>query len=242
MPSNPTLKRDAPKAARPLAPRYASTMNLRAVFVALAAIPISASAVDRVCAPTSMLKVVTALDVPGAPKDHFVRKPKTLYRQGERFGRVEESRNTETGLHLLVVTSEPDMWVADLASKRGNYQKDAGPTYYFRAVIFGDPNIRSRFINSLEFGCESEWLSEVGATKTSLNHADLGAVERFVYTEGHESLSLFLRRGTPTRLELHRNGALYVAVRYLQYSPDLPFQPSLFTQPFGIAFNGEQRR
>jgi len=214
---------------------------LRIAFVALAAIPICAAAVDRVCAPTSMLKAVTALDVPGAPKDHFVRTPKTLYRYGERFGRVEESRNTETGLHLLVVVSEPDIWVADLATKRGNYQKDPGPTYNFKAVIFGDPNIQSRLINSLEFGCEVAWLSEVGAKKSSVNHADLGAVQQLGYTEGSESLSLFLRSGVPVRLEVRQGGTLYVAVQYLQYSASLLFQPSLFTRPTGIAFEGEQR-
>lgn len=218
-----------------------AAMIQRIAFAALAAIPLGAPAADRVCAPAAMLKAVTAWDVPGAPKDHFVRAPKTLYRQGERFGRVEEAQNAETGLHLLVVVSEPDLWVADLVTKRGNYQKDPGPSYNFRALVFGDPNIQSRFINSLEFGCEAAWLAEAGATRSSVNHASLGAVEQLAYTEGSESLSLFLRSGGPARLELMRNGSLYVAVQYLQYSAGLPFQPDLFTRPIDIVFDGEQK-
>lgn len=217
-------------------------MILRTALVVAAALPAFVFAAERVCAPTSMLKVVTALDVPGAPKDHFVRVPKTLYRYGERYGRVEETRNPGTGLHLLVVVSEPDIWIADRASRRGNSQKDLGPTFFFRAAIFGDPKIQSSFINSLEFGCEVAWLSEAGAKKTSVTDADLGPVESLAYIEGVESLTLLLRSGMPARLELHRNGSLYVAVQYLQYSTGLPFQPALFSRPEGIAFDGEERK
>jgi hypothetical protein len=214
----------------------------RAVLFLLAALPFSASGVEGVCAPASMLKVVTAMDLPGVPKNHFVRAPKTLYRYGERYGRVEEARNSETGLHLLVVVAEPDIWIANLANGRGNYQKDPGPTFFFRAVIFGNPNIQSTFINSLEFGCEIAWLSTVGAKKSRFIHQDLGPVERLEYREGSEILTIFLRSGAPVRLELHRDGEFQAAVQYLHYSADLPLEPTLFKRPVGIAFAGEEQK
>src|SRR5438034_10274503 len=58
------------------------------------------------CAPTRMLRIVTTVDAFGLPADHFVTQPKTLYRYGSMFGRVEEVFNKQTGLHLLVVVSE----------------------------------------------------------------------------------------------------------------------------------------
>ena len=155
---------------------------------ALVSAPLAAIAFDHVCAPDSMIKVVAALDVPGAPSDHFVRVPKTLYRSGERCGRVEEAPNPVTGTHLLVVVAEPDVWIADLTSRRGNYEKDQGPTYYFRARIFGDPSIRSSFIYTLEFGCEREWLLKAGAKLTKRSHPELGSVDEIRFSEGTETV------------------------------------------------------
>lgn len=218
---------------------YASRMINHAVFAALALTPVAALAADRVCAPSSMLKVVTAMDVPGAPNGHFGKVPKTVYRAGERYGRVEEALNPSSGLQLLVVVSEPDMWIADLASGRGNYHKDPGPTYYFRSRIFGDPAIQSRLINSLEFGCEIDWLLQAGATATRGKHPELGEVDGYTYTEGSEVLKLFAKSQVPQRLELHRNGALYAAIRYLEYMPGLDSKPALFSRPTGIVFAGE---
>lgn len=206
---------------------------------ALVSAPLAAIAVDRVCAPDSMIKVVAALDVPGAPSDHFVRVPKTLYRYGERYGRVEEAPNPVTGTHLLVVVAEPDVWIADLAGRRGNYEKDPGPTYYFRARIFGDPSIRSSFINTLEFGCEREWLLKAGAKLTKRSHPELGSVDEIRYSEGTETVILFTKDRIPQRIEFNRDGKLYLGVQYHNYTSGLRFDPSLFARPSDITFVGE---
>jgi hypothetical protein len=217
----------------------ASRVIIFMILTSVAVFPLTSEAIDRVCSPASMLKVVASMEVPDAPKGHFVRVPKTLYRYGERYGRIEEARNPETRLHLLIVVSEPDIWIVDLAGRRGDYQKDNGPTYYFRSVIFGDPSIRSRLINSLEFGCEIEWLRQAGAKITPASHPEFGAVQKITYSEGDETMQLFAQSGVPKRLEIHRNGTLYVAVNYLEYVPGMRFDKSLFSRPTGIAFSGE---
>lgn len=201
----------------------------------------AAPAAGRVCAPTSMVKVVTSLDVPGTPDGHFVRVPKTLYRYGDGLGRVEESFNPETGLHLLIVVAEPHVWMVDRATGQGKYQRDPGPTYFFRARLFGDPSIRSALISSLEFGCEMAWLVAAGATRTQANHPALGLIERLEYREGQEMVYLYTRSGLPVRLELLRSGRLHIGVEYLQYESDLPLNRSLFERPAGIEFSGEAR-
>ena len=207
-----------------------------AVVAMVAAAPRSASAQEQVCAPTEMLKVVTIMDAPGLPGGHFARVPKTTYRLGSKYGRVEESLNPETGRQVLLVISEPHLWIADLASHRGIHQTDPGPTFYYRAWIFGDPAIRSRMIGTLEFGCEVEWLMRAGANAKPIEHPTLGAVEQFTYSEGNETLELFVQSGVPRRIEVHRDGALRSAIQYLEYSPALPFDPDLFTRPEGIDF------
>ena len=217
------------------------TLFLIALGPILIAPSVGAAPEDRVCAPTSMIKVVTSLDVPGTPQTHFVRVPKTLYRFGDDLGRVEESLNPETGLHLLIVVAEPHVWMVDRATGRGKYQRDPGPTYVFRARMFGDPSIRSGLITALEFGCEAAWLTAAGATKTQHTHPRLGVVDRREYREGHEAVSLLVRSGRPVRAELHRSGQLHVAIDYLQYQSDLPLNRALFERPAGIDFSGEAR-
>ena len=153
---------------------------------------------------------------------------------------MEETLNPETRLHLLVVVAEPHVWMADRASRQGNYVKDPGPTYVFRAQILGDPTIQSAFINSLEFGCEAAWLAAAGASKMRVQHPTLGAADRLEYREGQEAVHLYVRWGRPVRLEVHRAGRLYVGVEYRQYE-HLPLDRSLFERPAGIQFAGEPR-
>src|SRR5437879_11734236 len=81
-----------------------------------------------VCAPTRMLRIVTTVDAFGLPADHFVTQPKTLYRYGSMFGRVEEVFNKQTGLHLLVVVSEPDVWVVTRAKHGDQHTRGRGET------------------------------------------------------------------------------------------------------------------
>src|SRR5260221_6382554 len=99
-------------------------------------LPLSAYAADKVCAPQSVLKAVTSMETPDLPPNHFYRVPKTLYRLGEKQGRVEEALNPETRSHLLIVVNEPDDWMVNLAERRGRDNRRAGPTFYFIAPLF----------------------------------------------------------------------------------------------------------
>lgn len=210
--------------------------RLIAAFLAFLVAPPILFAAPRVCAPDAMLKVSVARDGPDLPSNDFGKVPKVIYRSGTAYGRVEETLNPQTELYLLIVVSEPHFWIADLASGRGSYERDAGPTYYFRALVFGDPNIRSSFINSLEFGCEENWLLAEGAIESNVEHPLLGGVRKLTYREGAETLHMYLRNGVPLRLEIFQNGALYGAIRYLEYRRGLRFDNKLFERPPGIEF------
>lgn len=194
-------------------------------------------AAERVCAPAGMLKVVTRAVIPGIAPDHFAHSPKTLYRYLNRYGRAEEASNPETGLQLLIVVDEPHVWAANLATGQGRYMKDSGPTFNFRARIFGDDAVKSPFIRSLELGCELSWLREAGAKEETVDHEKLGKVRKLEFSEGGETIRLFARGNTPVRLELIKNGDLDFAQDYHEYSPNLAFRPELFKMPQGIRFD-----
>ena len=219
--------------------RYMPMRPLRSFVFATWLLPLSAYAADKVCAPQSMIKAVTSIEAPDLPPNHFYRVPKTLYRLGERQGRVEEALNPETGVHLLIVVNEPDLWMVNLAERRGRYIRDPGPTFYFRARLFADAAVNSMFIRSLEIGCELSWLREAGIRPQGIAHPTLGSVNRIEFKEGKERLILYERANKPVRIELFGGNGLIMAMNYLSYEADLKAKPELFTKPEGIVFETE---
>jgi hypothetical protein len=183
-----------------------------------------------------LLKVVTTTEAPNLPANHFHRVPKTLYRVGEKQGRLEEALNPERGVHLLIIVNEPDLWMVNLAEGQGRYIRDPGPTFYFRARLFGDAAVTSAFIRSLEIGCELAWLREAGVKPEQVKHPTLGSVNKFEFKEGSERVVLFERKGKPLRVELFGASGWIMAMNYLSYETNLKLNPKLFTKPEGITF------
>lgn len=194
---------------------------------------------NRVCAPATLLKVVTSNDAPDLPPGHFGRAPKTLFRMGEKLGRVEETLNPQTGIHLLVIVNEPYLWMVDLAQHQGQQHIDPGPTYYFRAKLFGN-GVESQFIRNLEFGCEVPWMQEIGAKAKQLTHPILGVVTEMVFADGQEKLILFARNGKPLRVEFFGPKGWISAIDYISFESDQKPDPKLFLKPEGIDFGLER--
>ena len=190
-----------------------------------------------ICAPENMLKVVTSAEIPGAPKDGFASMPKINYRFSNRYGRTEEEYNPATGLHILAVVDEPNMWIANRATGKGRHIIDPGPSFNFRATLFGDEAATSLFIRSLEIGCEVDAFEKSNIKPIEIDHLVYGIVSSYVYIEGNESIKLLTKKRKPVRLEYYKDGVLDVAQNYLEYKDDLDFDPNLFLKPSNIIFN-----
>lgn len=190
-----------------------------------------------ICAPKKMLKVVTSTEVPGEPKDGFVSVPKISYRFSNRYGRTEEEFNPATGLHILVVVDEPNVWIANRATGKGQHIIDPGPSFNFRATLLGDEAATSVFIRSLEIGCEIDAFEKSHIKPIEFDHLLYGMVSSYVYIEGNESIKLLTKKRKPVRLEYYKDGVLNVAQNYLEYKDDLDFDPNLFLMPSNIMFN-----
>ena len=193
-----------------------------------------------VCAPTSMIKVVTRQELPGVDTDAFLRAPKTLYRQGTQFGRLQEHLNPKTNIKLLIVVDEPNVWVANLEAGTGQYIRDPGPTFNFRAQVFGERGVQSEFVRDLEIGCEVSALRAAGAKESKMDHATLGPVTRLEHSVDSERLVLLVgSNGNPLRLELHKQDKHVYTLHYDEFQTGLKLDPALFTKPSGIAFDRE---
>jgi hypothetical protein len=102
-----------------------------------------------------VLKIVTAADFPDAPASAFASLPRTLYRLGERYARLEEALDKERNLHLLVVVNEPDVWMVNLADRTGRHAVDDGPPKFHAPIV---DNFASKFWRQFEFGCEEPFM------------------------------------------------------------------------------------
>ena len=188
------------------------------------------------CSPHKTLRIVTRTDDPQLPAEHFARQPKTLYRLGEKYGRMEEKPNPETGLHLLVVVNEPDLWMVNLADKTGQHVVDAGPTFVFHAPVLGD--IKSEYWNNFEYGCEVPFMRAAKPVRRTVNEAG-----NTVYEHTAEGITASLTASPediPRRMTITTDEGSFSFV-YDVFEQLDNADTTLFTRPPGIAWTERQQ-
>lgn len=192
---------------------------------------------EAACEPSRMVRIVTRVVGPSVPAGSFAAKPKTLYRLGARYGRVEELPNPASGLHLLVVVNEPDVWMVNRVDRTGQHMVDKGPTYNFRAVIFDEEGM-PLLLQTLELGCEGKFLKENGAKPTGGASVRGRACASWVVNAGALRVEVCLDTITqkPLRVVVSRSGAVLMNMEYDSYEDDLAPDLTLFERPTGVRF------
>jgi hypothetical protein len=79
------------------------------------------------CAPTRLLRIVTRVEGQGVETGTFAALPKTVFRLGSKYARVEEAPDTRNNIHQLIVVNEPDSWIVNVADRSGQHVVDEGP-------------------------------------------------------------------------------------------------------------------
>jgi hypothetical protein len=181
--------------------------------VALSVLVLAPASLYAKCAPKHVLKIVVAV------ADH----PRTIYRSGERMGRVEQ----ET---MLFVVNEPDIWVVNRNDMTGQHMIDEGPELVFGAPILD--NIESKYWNNFEFGCEVPFMEAVGSEPVPTE--DGGRL--YEHTAEGVTAKLFVHKnGLPRRVELSgKHTPIALDYRSFEELRDAP--PDLFTKPTGVKF------
>lgn len=178
--------------------------------------------------PKTMIKVEVILQSPDVPAGSFGAKPKTMFRAGSRYCRIEEAPDPEHGIDSLLIINEPDYWMVNLQTKTGKHGLDTGPTFNCRMPIF--PNDASE----LEFGRELEYFKGKGSSpekgpvlqtkQTTAYRLDLGDANFALFTFGSPEHPLAVGR-----VRGEKNDIFW----YSGYG-DLPFDPKLFTKPENV--------
>jgi hypothetical protein len=194
------------------------------------------SAVASAAEP-SMTKIVSQMSGPRIVATNPASKPKTVYLAGTKYCRVEEEPDALNFIQNLLITNEPDFWIINLADRTGRHSVDEGPTFDVHVPIFwgfgGKPD---KNFPELEYGAEAAFFSKERAREVEPRTID-GRDCRVLSINGEESevrLMLDRKTGLPVQMDLLGRGRVETTVRYLSYTTDLPFDPSLFQPPKGI--------
>ncbi|MBI1196644.1 MAG: hypothetical protein GC203_02135 [Phenylobacterium sp.] len=184
------------------------------------------------CAPAKLVHIVTRNISPGLAASDRAAQPRELWRRDAFFLRSQESADPTTGAQPLVIISEPDIWVINLANREGRHAVDAGPELEVRAPIL-PPRGLPPSMRALEYGCEPEYVATFapreervvpwGGTRAALHS----------HSEGEHRVAILMdqRRNVPLMVSYLRAGKPVLVIRYDDYRNDLPDRPQLFIAP-----------
>ena len=183
----------------------------------------------------TMTRVVFRNVSPGVEPDSYDALPRTLFRSGLRYGRLEHPPDPETGEHMLVVVNEPHGFLIDRSRGSALYLRDPGPSYAFRAPIVDDPGAPP-LLAALEFGKEIAFMRALNAEPREARDQAGRPVGRWEADfEGYHIVLLTdPRSGLPRRIRVHTEGRLVRAIDYEDYDVFLPLDPALFVPPPGV--------
>jgi hypothetical protein len=192
--------------------------------------------------PAVRMTMLVFRDVtPGVDPASFNAQPRTLYRLGERFGRMEYPVDGEQGVHLLAIVNEPHIFAINQLDGTGQYSVDPGPTYVFRSPVFKKEDVPPP-LGDLEYGKEFEFLRAHQATSSTVVGEDGRPRQQHEALFGELRVVVIGPAGSRAAETLHvyQTGELVHAIKYDAYRTDLPPRAELFKPPEGVQIFRQQ--
>lgn len=187
--------------------------------------------------PKTMTKLIVRLESPDVPKDSFASLPKTMYRAGAGYCRIEELPDPEHGIHGLIIINEPDIWLVNQFDKTARHQVDPGPSFNCLMPIFPDTQKPESIMEKkdplaeLEFGRELAYFRGRNATSALGPRLHEKETKAYILTIGDSQLFLFTS-GTPERpVAIRREHGLKHETYWYGSYEELQFDPKLFMKP-----------
>lgn len=205
----------------------------------------SESAPPSEALPTRMTKMIT--ERLGQPAGSFAAQPIVTYRAGNKYCRTEEAMDSTQGIHGLSIINEPNLWMINLADNTGRHIVDPGPTFNVQLPIFwhpkreGEPDVPKVF-EGLEFGKELQFFHAHHTGHAGVREIEGKSYHTLSFTQGatEATLSFDPKTDKPFEVAVTNNGKPELAIRYLAYQTDLPFQKSLFAPPQNVELTEAQ--
>lgn len=183
-----------------------------------------------------MTKIVVRLSGPGIKPGSIATMPKTIYRAGSHYARIEDPPDARQGIQKLTVIAEPDAYSVNLIDKKGTHAIDQGGSDDVHLPVVFDPTRKLTELNHLEFGEEFEFFQSHGAKKTAGPIINSKPTDAYQLKTEEGTATLVVRGGThiPVFLSWQTKKGTY-RYEYITYQ-QLPFNPALFTKPKGITY------
>jgi hypothetical protein len=186
-----------------------------------------------VCAPDRLTRIVVRNVSPALSAAAPAAQPRVMYRKGATFLRTEESPDPARGQPVAVI-AEPDIWVFNTATRKGQHQVDPGPDFVVHAPVLPLTPDLPPALRALEYGCELDFLERHGAdtAKQSIPWGEARATVHQVQLGEHLiSMLLTQHRRTPLLVAYARAGKPVAMFRYDEFRDDLTEKPGLFSRP-----------
>ena len=187
------------------------------------------------CAPARMIKATLRNATPDVDPASFAAQPRTFYRLGNRYGRIEDAVDTEHGVHGLMVASEPDLWMINLLNNKGKHLVDKEAPQHFHIPVLAGPK-DAEFLKGFELGCELDYLKAQGAAAPTPVTMDGRTFNSYSAERGEHRIVLVVdpTTGKPFSATALKSGKVLMHVRYEEYTTSLPPDMSLFVPPKNV--------
>ena len=186
--------------------------------------------------PPTMTKMVVRLMGPGIKPGSFAALPKTIYRAGNHYSRIEDPPDARQHVQKLMIVVEPDAYSVNLIDRQGTHAIDGGGPndLHLPIVLPFDSQHRLGKLDRLEFGAEYDLFEAAGAEKQAgplINAKPTGAYQ-LQTPQGPARLTVRAGTKTPVFLTWQTADGTY-KYEYISFE-ELPFEASLFAKPGGI--------
>lgn len=189
-------------------------------------------------APSTMTKMQVRLIGPGIKPGSHAALPRTIYRAGAHFARIEDAPDSRQRVEKVTIVAEPDAYSVDLIDKTGTHAIDQGGAndLHLPVVLPFDPKHRLPKLDRLEFGDEVDFFEQAGATKQAGPIINGKPTDAYLLQTASGNAALVVHRDSsaPIKLSWHLPEGTYT-YEYILYQ-DVPFDDDLFRRPTGIQY------
>ncbi len=191
---------------------------------------------SRIPPPNSMTKMVVRLMGPGIKPGSYAALPRTIYRAGPHYARMESPPDARQRQQKLTIIAEPDAYSLNIIDKKGTHAIDqGGPNdLHLPIVLPFDPKHKLPHLDTLEFGEELDFFENLGATKKAGPIVNAQPTDAYVLQTPEGPATLVVKRDaeTPIFISWPAKDGTY-KYEYITYK-EVPFEPALFGRPNGF--------
>ena len=187
-------------------------------------------------APATMMKAVVRLSGPRIKAGSQAAMPKTIYRAGPHYARIEDPPNAREQMQKLTIIAEPDAYSVNLMDKKGTHAIDQGGADDLHLPVVFDPTGKLKSLNKLEFGEEFTFFQAAEASQEAGPIINSKPTDAYKMKTETGSATLVVKSGThvPIKLSWETKDGPYT-YEFITYE-EMPFDSSLFMKPKGITF------